>query len=241
MKNLILLAVLAGSLFTSCKKNDPPPALLLPRVKAAIEKDGSINYTYDDKWRLAKYDSRSKVDTNVKEYTYTDSTVKVRNYYGNNVYSGTIIYHLNARGLAETMVDTSVSLFNTFTYNSNNQVLTLHVSRTTRGILYEWDYKYFYNSNGDLDSSTAFVKNTGVTTRTYYPKYDLSHTTTIGNENIGLSFIGASSKHPPLQITMTGGAVLSNYGYTYDASGKVATQNINVGDVPYLSYTFTYY
>ncbi|MEP6948259.1 MAG: hypothetical protein ABI863_03245, partial [Ginsengibacter sp.] len=92
-----------------------------------------------------------------------------------------------------------------------------------------------------LDSSTVLASSTGVTTATYYPQYDITNTTTLGNENFGLSFLGSYGKHPLKQTTTRDGTTLFTYTYTYDSRERIATQVTSIGGVVYTSYSFTYY
>lgn len=241
-RNLFLLAALATSLLTSCHKhNDGPSTPPAPRVKSMHDDRGATTYTYDEKWRLIKYDAHSDADNSIKEYTYTDKTVTVKNYDGSGKYLGTAVYQLNAQGLAISLIDESNVLAATYTYNSNNQISRLQLQRTTAGNPYSWDIKYFYNSSGDLDSSTTWASATNLITVSYYPQYDLTHPTTLGNENLGLSFLGSSSKHPLKQTTAQDRTVLFTYIYTYDPKGRIATQETSIGGVGYISSSIAYY
>jgi hypothetical protein len=139
------------------------------------------------------------------------------------------------------MTDPASFTSHTYTYNSNNQVIRLEILRTPPGNTYHWDNKYYYNSNGDLDSSTVLASSTGITVATYYPEYDLNNTTTLDNENLGLSFLGSTNKHPLKKTTTRDGITLYTYNYAYDSRGRVAKQDISIGGVAYISYSFTYY
>ena len=244
-KKTILFAGLIVSLLISCKKYENPPVFpqAVPRVKSVRYDDDSINYTYDDRGRLIKYDYHSSADSILKDYVYTDTTVTVteKDYTPNGNFQDQSVYHLNARGLAISMTDPGNSTINTYTYDSDNNLLRLEVLRTPPGATYRWDNKFYYNTRGDMDSSTVFANSTGLTTVTHYPEYDLTHTATTGNENTGLSFLGSAGKHPLKKTTAGDGTTLYTYTYTYDSLGRIATQDVSIGGALLVSYSFTYF
>lgn len=236
-----LFAISAVILLISCHKQVTPPTTQPIRVNRVLDRDDTTYYIYDSRWRLIEYYHRSNGAGSTKKYYYTDSTVTINNFDDKIKFLGVTVYRLNALGLAISMTDTATSTHHTYTYNSEKQVTRLQIQHSQDGINYSSDDYYYFNHNGDLDSSSVLSNITGIRSVTYYPQYDLTKINTLDNEYTGQSFLGATSRHPVQQINGQDGTTLFTFAYTYDPKGRIATQEVKIGDAVFFSPAFTYY
>ncbi|MGE5109192.1 MAG: hypothetical protein ACM3H8_16760 [Sphingobacteriales bacterium] len=251
--SFFLLLCIGISLFvSSCKKDNAAtsqPQLFQgvhSRIKTETGSNSSNNYFYDDKGRQIKRTSSYGLRY---EYSYTDTSIVLVTYNATSPID-TAIYKLDTvTGLVTKWTDVYPGSFDTYTYNSNKQILTdqkttVYPNNTNT----KSEYRYFYNSSNNLDS---IVDNHDIGTAssgTYVYHYDEYYTdkiNTTGNENFGQLFFGKSSNNllKTYRITNNAGVTTSyNYDYTFDSQNRVIKEVVTqIGTTTRYETTYTYY
>jgi hypothetical protein len=235
------------SLFASCKKSeDAPPPPPAPRIKTVTAGTDVRTFFYDSKGRVTQIvlDQYGK-----QEFAYADTGVTISSYDLTGALQGKTFYKTGANGLAISATSTfSPSDKIDFSYNAAGQLLTSNVTRTlasqpTR----HWDYYYYY-SNSNLDSlKVTFSEGSSSNSiMTYYDAYYTDKLNTLGNENYGQPFLGASSKNiikvaRDIGSDNQGNMPSCDYKYEYDATGRITKQMKYEGTSAFMPLSFTYY
>lgn len=213
------IAILLVAIISCKKEKDTAPSV--PLVKSWQHNTPNIGqtaYTYEyDKQGKAKL---TRIISSVLEFTYFDDKVLLNyyNYFDLLTYRETI--DLDNNGY---IIQKHNSQTNQFTYYSVTADGYVKREIQQNGGATVED-RYHYNTAGLLDTVQSF-SNSIPGTSTIYKEYDISHEYTIGNDNIGRSFMGRKFKHPPLKYTrifpQIGITVNFTHNYTYDAQGRI--------------------
>ncbi|MGE5109193.1 MAG: hypothetical protein ACM3H8_16765 [Sphingobacteriales bacterium] len=251
--SFFLLLCIAISLFvSSCKKDNAAtsqPQLFQgvhSRIKTETGSNSSFNYFYDDKGRVIKQTYSNGLRD---EYAYTDTSI-VQISYNATSPTDTVIYKLDAAtGLVTKRTNVYPGSFNTYTYNSNNQILT--DQRTLVAPNYpdtKSEYRYFYNSSNNRDSlvyNYDIGTATSGTTTLHYDEYYTDKINTTDYENFGQLFFGKSDNNliKTYRFINNAGVTTSyNYDYTFDSQNRVIKiVRTQIGTTTRYETTYTYY
>jgi hypothetical protein len=262
MKKIFLPAILAVTLFISCKKDtdapgpkpqEPQPQVFPPpqisSIKQTISNGTVTNYTesfiYDVENRLNEIKLTSPNNINVtKKYTYFGTLVQYRFISGGTVISSqSVDYTLNSGGWAVNFISPDFNRTDIYEYNSKGYITSLNHTLNSSGIGYDI---YHYNSHNVLDSICGFSL-TGAKKNVQVFTYENDKRNTIGNTNKGLKMLGMDQASPVESKTLFTNASgslrkeLQNiYSYTYDSEGRITTvtntQTTYSNEVPVQSY-----
>lgn len=197
---LILIVVLTGN--TGCKKKKngttaiPKVQTLSYPTQQGTETD---TYYYDAQGRVSSIRQEvPTVATHIVNYTYGDNQVTVSS---SGLYTTT--YQLNSNGFATKSVTQFINPVsvdsNTYTYDADGHRLT------AGNVVYTWQ-------NGNQTE----MRDTSVTYYSY-----VTEDNTIGNANMGMTFLGVSSKN--LVDTITTSTATHVYRYVFDPNAHVIT------------------
>lgn len=244
MKNLFafitILFIACLLTFTySCKKTNNNaqagpyvPNISYPKIDYEIDSvnGDTIYFFYNSQGNLIK----EKYTNIYVDLVYTTNKVNV-NVYENYSLTYTYEYFLNSSGLATTAIETSLN--KSETNNNNLHFINNNVLKNTTDTTY-----YYYNSYGYLISAKYGTElynytylNGNLTTEispydtTTYQYFD-GKLNTVGNNNIGVNFLGKQNKNLlKTTIYYNSGQPYQtvNYNYEYDINGRVKTEIIN--------------
>ena len=243
MRTIFLLSAALSSVFILCvfpgckkRKNAPP---IVYKLKSRTSATDFQYYTYDSEGRIL-------MDSLLNDklvYSYYSGKVIVYEY-PSNIYSQTIVtYYLDNRSLADTAVlvytsskdyygykfyyDQNNCLIKTIGYDSSNAITLVD-----SGII----------TDGNLTASVQFEGPTRIYYSTITLTYDQAHFNTIGNENLGMPFLGTSDRNVRTALRDSEGNTneIDQYAYTYDANNRIASRTI-IAAATSKNDTFTYY
>jgi len=249
LRNNPLIPLFIGFLLmAACKKDDqkapsPPP---IPKIRTVSSGNDLRTYTYDSKGRVTRivYSLYGR-----DEYAYSGSTVTRKFYDLADTVTSVMVYILDANGRATGYTSpSSTSDVITYTYNADGQLSTGNTHRTLAGEPERnWHYTYHY-TNKNLDSIVITYTDGGSPTAsyTYYDEYYTDKVSTIGNDNYGLSFLGAGSRNPPkvardIGHDSQGNYPQTTYQYEYDSLNRITQQLHYWGSSSFPPVSFTYY
>ena len=189
-KNLLPVLLIGIIAISSCKKDSKNSGLSVTRILKVNIQSGiysyDMTYQYDDAFRAKKI---ARENGNFKTYDYADSTVTVKTYNstGTSLIS-TEIYIVNSKGLAKSLqgsgsYKTSGTWSGKYEYD-NDGYLTKEIFTST----IETGHTVFYTIKDGNMITKAFLYS-GQYDSTFYENFTSSKNT-IGNDNIGLSFLG---------------------------------------------------
>lgn len=224
MKNIMALLVLVlAVLSTGCKKkNDEPPGL--PKLKMMIEDVGNINdtttYTYNADGTI-----HSVVDDgDLSVFSYSTGFVTKTSYSTAGSIDFIETYILNTKGLADSIVQVNTS-GNISRYGLNydgNDFLTEHYTYKADTIFST--IEYINDSKNIIAVQILNHQGLGLTYTANYG-YFLNNENTIGNSNMGMSFLGKSSKNAYNSIATN--FIVSSFmlfAYEYDRYGRIVNR-----------------
>lgn len=224
-KNLLLVLLIGIIVIPSCKKDKTNPELSVPRILKQNIQSGQYNYImtfqYDDSFRATKI---VQLNGTYKTYDYVDTTVTVKAYNS----TGTALisietYILNSKGLAKSMLGTG-SYKTTGTWSEkyeydNNGYLTKEVFTSTL----ETGHTAIYSiKDGNMITEAFFYS--GQYDSTFY-EFSTATKNTIGNENMGLSFLGKQNINLfnlMNEKSSTHGTSPYTYTYEFDSQNRVS-------------------
>jgi hypothetical protein len=253
-KYIHLLAVIFSFIvLVSCQKE--PDENLLPnsssnRVKTYTESVTSPNGNYSTTFNLS-YDNQGRVIAVTSASSPGDKFVY--GYPSNGLYtmdiynSGAVVLHedfyLNAASLVDSTMqynDTKDTTTEDYTYNANNQLITLeeyHYSKSTGGVLFNTT-TYTYGANGNLLRS----EDTEGLVETYEYYADLSYAPPI---NVGPITVASTRKvNLTKKHTMTyfGNVFTSaDFTYTFDSKDRIMTERGVHANGTVVTKSFTYF
>ncbi len=197
------------------EKEDSPVQNGITRIKNI----GNYRYLiYDDKWRLI-IDTINN-DTKIT-YTYYPDSIVLKYYENSHSISDVIIYHLNSAGLADSIYGhTKYNILQPEkrNYNADGYLSSKIVyNYVTNDVV---NYHAYIISNGNIFYDSIIERT-----------YDTTHLNSIGNEYMGLSFLGKSSRNPIIteKNTTPWYQKTINYTYTYDEKNRIKTVSTDGG------------
>jgi hypothetical protein len=252
MKKIILLLPLSIILIGSCKKNETNnaiqsnPSFFLIKGMSFYDSIGnfiqsqSMNYNSQGRILLMKGYYPKFYDTIKIEYVYYPDRVIENHFDTNNKLTYKYIYDLNELGLAKSQTtvnyksktDSVVSLSETYEYNSDEFMIESY---------YLPDYSlHWFKMDYQISGSNIFSKQysdqygTGpLRICTYFS----NSVNTIGNYNLGITWLGKSSKELIKTSAYNTSTPDSMYNiYTFDSQNRVIIekfreQNPSVGSI----------
>jgi len=248
----LFLAIVLG--LGACKKdsNDSSSGSSVAKIlSTAYYENGNLAFT-----QTIQYDASGKpvkVTADDGSFYYVaigPSSVVITSFDTLGVQDGTDNYILNAKGLA-------ISQVSTWNKPGNKNDMFKHHKNTGKGsssYTYEYDannylIKNIYTEGGVGDTVIYTISGGNTTTATtvgsfpFVQSYQFltNKTNTIGNENMGVSFLGKQDKNLISATTYTfdAGSQTINTSYTYDSKGRVL--KVFNPDAPedYTIYTYT--
>lgn len=245
-KKLFGFSILIIILFSTCKKGNNGEQstnnLNTPQIKSINVSDTSgyvltmNTYYYDNLNRLAQITEVVNSPTPVTLfYKFEYSPLKVivkRNILHGTWISEKTIYELNSVGLAITSTvmtftdsnDSLIEMSDTYQYNSDGYLTTQVSSLFGPSPVVTASYQV---TNRNYESITWTSTASGSTEKENY-SYDAGHINTIGNVNVGLSFLGKSSYNPMMKATLDSTQLVSAiYSYQYNSDNRIREVVIN--------------
>jgi len=246
-KAFYVLLVIAVS-YTSCKKEEDNTPTYPPASEAVLNSVSqspsgySESYSYDGEGRITTIQRASGSRTDI---TYASDTVTETTFTDSGTIASRKVVFLNSSGLAVNSFtgDTSGNIlsYSTYTYDADNFKIG---ERTTDNLNNEFAQQTWSISDKNVYYYTSTDAATTQNNLTIAYSYSFEKESTTGNQNKGMKYYGNSSvnvmKTLNKQSSVTGNVYYS-FQYTYDDSGRVATQTAynHQNEVVYTN-TYTY-
>jgi hypothetical protein len=227
-------------ILSGCSKNNdnnvPDDQSISDHIKAITILDttglwlSTISYQYDSQNRLQNFFSKQRGTSNDTIYVnysmryYNNIIQMIRTFPSTSTFFEKITYIINSKGFADSSVhvisastsDSVIISNDRFIYNSEGYLMT-HMMSSEGGTL--GTMRYFY-SNSNVDSITFSPSNPTSNKQQFY--YDLGHLNTLSYDNVGIQFLGKSTKNPLMRARMeTSNVDIARYSYEYDQSGRI--------------------
>jgi len=253
---LILILVIV-----SCKKNSDDKTSIDPSsslVKTIIQKNTSgviflsRDYQYDSQRRIISqkltYPEDSAIFT--YKYEYLPSMVILKEFLNDTILKNKSVYYLNNLGLATevehvgylTNGDSITGPNSIYNYSSDGYITELKVFSQDSSLAHSYTSQI---NNGNVSSLMLYVPSWSpdVITETY--TYIPNSINSVGNYNMGMSFLGKSNKNLIEASILTSAVVkTAAFTYTFDTFNRVLTTTIAGGTMVTTSpseLSYTYY
>jgi hypothetical protein len=259
-KFLLMVFILGLAGMTSCTKKDsdtPSPATPgVPKIKTATEYYGTYEYStayrYDAAGRLT---GGTYSDSGYFHVVYGTGTVEINEYSSAGIMQYKTVYTLNSSGLAVSATGTDyykggVNRFRSlWCRNILKTISSKTDSSVSSTVTYEYDIEGYliretYYETYDTTVFTYVVENGNTVSMSYiiydipmtfYYQYLTDKTNTIGEQNMGITFLGKQDKNLIQSIQYIYDTIAVSY--EFDSKSRVSKRSI-VGENDY--YTFTY-
>jgi hypothetical protein len=245
---LMVLPFTVLSLMVACKKDahQDPIKPLAPRIKTVSFDNDLRTYTYDSKGRVTKivFSLYGR-----DEYSYTNTAITRTHYDLADTVTSAYVYKLDAKGMAIGFTSTSTpDYIYAMSYTAAGELSTNNEIHSKAGQPdRSWDKTYYYTNN-NLDSvATAYNDGTNTSTvKDYFDEYYTDKVNTIGNDNYGQAWLGASSRNAlkaarDIGSDNTGFQPQTTYQYEYDSQSRITKQLRFEGSSAFSPIIFTYY
>ncbi len=228
----LTLTVISCVTISACRKAARVDGPGLVKTMAIDGNSCVVNYLYDDQGRVTTI---TQCDT-VEQYTYAADTITYTHAVSGSV-GYTLIYRLDAEGRAtayRSTVTGGLQTDYTITYDADGHRIAL------ADIAHADNYTTYTISGGNnVYDTVASPSGSYAIRRTFYTGTG----NTLGYENLGKTFLGASSEN--LKKTETyngaGGAYTLQYVYELDYLNGVSSRITKVGDSVIETRTYEYY
>jgi len=216
-------------LLNSCtKKTDNHIGPTMGKLISTIQYStgGSYNYTYNSNGQRATFVYKFGTITEIGSYTYTASSITMlaNEISGTNQYTIKATILLNNAGLAISEVDSttgSSTSGNTlyYIYDANGYRTSTITQSSTQNFSYQ---------NGNL-STTIY---SGTTPNNYSYTYLMDKPNTLGNQNVGIYYLGKDNANLKNSYTYTSGTSTTTYNYSYIFNSDGTVQKLTITMVP---------
>ncbi len=258
MKNLTYIITIISflALFSCTKKNDPTPTPIDPstsRVKSMTFTDSTGNlfatmtFQYDNISQLIEMHQLQYAGGTSMHYyyQYLPGLIIEKIYDTNNVLNARTPYNINSQKLitnGDQMAytgsgDSLLMYVYTFKYNTDGYLIEskdFYQGDTSRYHLQTWE---IFNGNS-ISYTVLFSESGGIYTENN--EYYASTINTIGNENLGRSFLGKSSVNLIKSSTIPNNPFGSkSYTYEFDSQNRVHKSTVTQYNVKFnISYAY---
>ena len=160
---MVLVAIIMGVNFTSCKPDDEPEKPEDPVVEPTkkLVAFNETTFKYDDQGRLIECIEYMSVDFKIK-YTYVwgENTIDINIYFNDNPESSNSCTLNLENGLASGLTGNPFTFLSSFKYNASNRIIETQSFMGTRTL--EW------NDDMLISQEDKFNTGNGSNTYTYY-------------------------------------------------------------------------
>jgi hypothetical protein len=196
-----------------------PTSRKVHRVKQVFSYKGkdTTTYVYNADGHIA-YVKNTNGDKS--DYEYSDSIIIKRYYDSFRKVAFADTMALNKKGLVEKVTSNNFSTIEIREYNDDKYLIKTTVSNKEGKKIYYGEYQYL-NGN-EISSTTTGVSGDLGGTATYQYYTDMPNT--IGVDNMGSDFVGASSNNPRKYFNNQAVGLepyTRNYNYHYDEKGRI--------------------
>jgi YD repeat-containing protein len=250
-KILFLSTLLCLILASACKKDSGDSPLAKIQSLTTYSSTGAIanitTYLYDDQGRIAR---QSVSDGSYTTFEYTSTTVTTNTHRSDAFLLETDVYTLNSKGQAQSLTSTtysgsgstttSVVKNYSFEYDNSGYLVKTSGSSTVGLSVYKYANTYTIASANTATASLTSTQNytsgsnttSYVVSDTYAYGYLAGKTNSIGNANMGITFLGTQNNNLtdsctrvnissyPNVATSTNSTIY--YTYEYNDNGYVA-------------------
>jgi len=216
-------------LLNSCiKKADNHIGPTMGKLISSIQYStgGTNTYTYNSSGQRSTFVYKSGTITEIGSYTYTASSITMlaNEISGTNSYTIKSTILLNNAGLAISEVDSttgSSTSGNTlyYTYDANGYRTSAITQSSTQNFTYQ---------NGNLSS----VIYSGTTPYNYTYTYLMDKPNTLGNQNVGIYYLGKDNANLKNTYTNTYGSSTTTYYNSYIFNSDGTVQKLTTTMVP---------
>lgn len=245
MRKSIAVITLALLVMGSCKKEEEAPEVAKVKQSIGISFTWGVtdtaNYTYDSEGRVT--DVQYGVTGGHEVYTYSGNNIICLKYNSSGGLDQTITYIKNSQGYVDSLTELTTGFpdpFRTkFIYDSNGFLVTSKRYNSTNDL-----YLVYQHSNDGKNLTTTYHNDGSgnlVSTTSY--TYFTDKLNTIGNANMGMGFLGVSSKNVVDVRTFDDGvSSIHTNNYTYDNQGRITESNMYSGNGTLeATFKFSYY
>lgn len=244
-KILFFITFLGVLLASACNqdKGTVTPNVLRKLDKVTLSDGNFSNYTYDANGRVSRIDNKTFYET----YTYNASSIIETNIgiNGTIITPSTFVHALNAQGVAISSSYT-INPFNHLDEYERNaegfitRIVFKYKSSTATAWIADGEYRYTYDSDGDLITGIYYAANGAIQNTVRY-EYDKNHYNTVGNEFAKFEWYNRGTVHFITKITstpQTGAATVTNYTAIFDKKGYIISRSASGTSV--ITGTYTY-